>query len=104
MQTYDLIGTTIALALLAYWLVLRADPRIPILVALGLLLAVVSLMVLGDTQNAEQLGNILFYALVVGVAEITVESYLSMVAERKGTSRRQRPFFGEIPERLRRRG
>ena len=98
MQTQDILGLVIVLALLFYWLIFRSDSRVPIIVALALVLMIVGFMVTGYGQIAEMLGNVFFYILALGVAEMAVDSYLDARAKQKGNPRREYPFLGEVPE------
>jgi len=61
------------------------------------------MLAIGDSQTADMLGNVFFYVMVLTAGEMIAETYLDRQAKRKGVSRKKHPFFGEVPERLKRR-
>ena len=61
-------------------------------------------MAAGASEVADVLGILFFYSMALGVAEIAVDAYLETRARREEPPQTKRPFFGEVPERLKRRG
>jgi len=104
MQIGDVIGLVFVLALLLHRLVFRSDPRMPILAALVIIVLIAGSMAAGASEVADVLGILFFYSMALGVAEIAVDAYLETRARREEPPQTKRPFFGEVPERLKRRG
>jgi NTP pyrophosphatase (non-canonical NTP hydrolase) len=104
MHIGDVIGLVIVLALLLHRLVFRSDPRMPVLVALVIIVLIAGSMAVGASEIADVLGDLFFYSMVLGVIEIAVDAYLEARAGREELPRTKHPFFGEVPERLKRRG